>query len=379
MSVSELVTSFTTSCWIPLSKLIISILKTADKVVPNFQSYMTAKKYYSMKKITSSTDKERFDDLIDRLLEVVTSTATFESYVTSYTDYILELGNCLKSDIVYGLLETNFTKGAYGKMIDDFNRILLPKKINDDDDGDDPTESLKTYVKTFSNDFSIVLDKFIENGGYLYTGTCKKTEDPVPTVANLMLDLACANVQAFGVYSVSADDVQTLWASKDNMSEYTPITRDEFLSKIDTNTFELNPEHHTNMDTLKRNLINKQWDLFGKHYILVNNQTPAYFYKATYRHPGDFARLDEIQLRNTVNCYPNNYEDHTRVAFATFYFKKNTDVELTSYWMTTKKNTDFLSEFDVNLFDWEVIDCATFVGVVSATDLPDNVQKSVLH
>jgi hypothetical protein len=379
MSISDLVTSFTTSCWIPLSKAIIQILKTADKIVPNFQSYLTVKKYNSMKKITESTDKERYDDLIDRLIEVVASNTSFESFVTNYSEYIVELTNCMKSDAVYSSLETNFTKGAYGKMIDDFNRVLVPKKT-DDDDGDDPAESLKTYVKTFSNDFGKVLEKFISEGGHLYTGSHDKTDDSVTDVANLMLDIACNNIQVFGVYSVAGESVVTLWASNKEMSKFAEITFSNFLSKIDTNTFELNPEHYTNMETLKRNLINKQWDLFEKHYTMLNNQSGIYFYKATYKHSDDYGKLDETQLRNTVNCYPNNYEDHTRVAFAVFYFRKNTeDVDMWSYWMTTKKVDDFLSKYDSDLFDWTLIDHAEFTNVISVTDLPENVQKSVLH
>jgi hypothetical protein len=104
---------------------------------------------------------------------------------------------------------------------------------------------------------------------------------------------------------------------------------------------------------------------------MLNNQSGIYFYKATYKHSDDYGKLDETQLRNTVNCYPNNYEDHTRVAFAVFYFRKNTeDVDMWSYWMTTKKVEDFLSKYDSDLFDWTLIDHA---------DLPENVQKSVLH
>ena len=115
--ISQLLTSFSSNCWIPFSKALIPYLKTLDKVIPDFQLYFNGKKFNSTKKLNLS-DKERYDQLIDQIIFLVNTNDQFKQYSTNYVKFIEELGYTLKSDNVYSLLSTNFTKGSYGKMVD---------------------------------------------------------------------------------------------------------------------------------------------------------------------------------------------------------------------------------------------------------------------
>jgi hypothetical protein len=376
MSITNLITSFTTSCWIPLSKALVSLLKTLDKKIPNFQLFFNAKKYNSTNKV-NFTDKERYDVFIDELMKLVKTEVSFTPFTTNFIMWSQELEYCLKQEQVYVLLSGNFLKGSYVKMVDDINRLLIPKNTKDDDDDNDniePTENLKKWVKNYSQDLLTILDDCVKNGYYLYKSEYITTDDDITPVCEKMLNLENS---VFSIYSVSFDKIIALWVS-DKFLELESVDLSEYVSILTDPkySFNLNPEHQTNIDTIKRNYINKQYDLFKSHVKMLIRNNSLYFYKAIYLHSDDYNDYSELQLSNAVNSFPISFEDYAKNAFALFYFTKNDKITVTTYWMTNKPSNLVLSGYDHDLFEWLDSDYNDFL---SASMIHINDRYSILH
>ena len=80
----KLIINFTTSCWIPSCKALITFMKTLDKKIPNFQLYFNAKKYNSTNKV-NITDKERYDALIGEIVTLVRAEESLKVYLNFHT------------------------------------------------------------------------------------------------------------------------------------------------------------------------------------------------------------------------------------------------------------------------------------------------------
>lgn len=141
-------------------------------------------------------------------------------------------------------------------------------------------------------------------------------------------------------------------------------------------SFNLNPEHLTNMDTIKRNYINKQFDLFKAHVNMLSRSNSLFFYNATYLHSSDYNSYSELQFLNAVNSFPTSFEDYTRNAFALFYFIKSDCVTVDTFWITSKPVEQILSDYDKNLFDWKESSCDDFL---TSSEKYKNANLSMLH
>jgi len=353
MSIQDLIKSFSTNSWIPLSKGLISILKTLDKKILNFQLYFNPKKYNSTNKV-NYTDKERYDTLIGELIVYIKNETTLKMHTINYDNWVFELENWLKQESVYNCLSTNYLKGSYNKVIDDINRLLIPKTNNEDDeDNNDLTDSIKKWVKYYSYDFDNYLQFAIDNGFLLYKNEIKTKDDDMTPICIQMLE---QENQLFSIYAVKTleneNEIIGLWVGNDLPFE--PIEKNEYLEFV-TNpefVFNLNPEHQTNIDTVKRNYINKQFDLFTLHVKMLIKNNEMFFYKGKYLHSEDYNTYSELQFTNAVNSFPISFEDYTKNAFALFYFTKEEELTINSYWITTKPIDNLLSTFDKELFEW---------------------------
>jgi hypothetical protein len=380
--IPSLITGFTTSCWVPSAKALIVFLKTLDKKIPNFQLFFNAKKYNSTNKVSLS-DKERYDVMVEQLIEQVCIEESFKIHTFNYGKWIYELTRCLKSEIVYGNLSSNFLKGSYGKMIDDFNRILLPKSSGDDDDEtEDPTENLKKYIKNYSQDFDKIVKECVSNGYKLYKSIHLNQEDDDTPIKEEMLKQEHPVFSIYAFREIYYEDFNCtkckllgLWIS-DKVLEYPEIDLDEYLALIKDIVFNLNPEHLTNMDTIKRNYVNKQWDSFKAHVKMLESNNSLFFYKAIYSHSADYDSYSELQFANAVNSFPISFEDYTKNAFGIFYFDKGENVTVTTYWITSKPIEQVFSSYDKGLFDWIKSDCSEFL---TSGELHLGASTSMLH
>jgi hypothetical protein len=382
MSIQKLVSSFTTSCWVPSCKALVTFMKTLDKKIPNFQLYFNAKKYNSTNKVNLS-DKERYDIFIEQLVEQISAEETLKIHTFNHELWIYELIKCLKTEVVYMSLSVNFLKGSYGKMIDDFNRILLPKSSDDDDDIEDPTENLKKQVKNYSQDFDKIVEECVLHGYKLYKSEHDIQEDDDMIIKEEMLKLEFMVFSIYAFHQVYYDNLNKtqnkllgLWIS-DKALEYPEITLDEYLSIVKNIPFNLNPEHLTNMDTIKRNYINKQFDLFKTHVRLLTNANSLFFYTATYLHSDDYNTYNELQYSNAINSFPTSFEDYTRNAFALFYFDKTSlTVNVNAFWITSKPVEQLLSDYDKSLFDWKESNSEDFL---LSSEFYKNASLTMLH
>ena len=357
MSIPSLISNFTTSCWVPGAKALIAFLKTLDK--------------------------ERYDVLIRQIVQHVLSEEVCLAYAINYGQWAVELCSCMKLEQVYSALSANYLKGSYVKMIDDFNRVLLPKNSDEDDDGqEDPTELLKKQVLYYSQDFTKVLEECVGSGYKLYKSTHLNQEDDPTPICEEMLKLEHPVFSIYAFRSVYYEDfnctknkILGLWIS-DKVLEYPEIKPDEYIDLIKDIGFNLNPEHLTNMDTIKRNYVNKQWDSFEAHVKMLESNNSLFFYKGIYSHSADYDSYLELQFANAVNSFPISFEDYTKNAFGLFYFDKSDHVTVTTYWITSKPVEQVFSAYDKELFDWIESDCGEFI---SSSKMHPNASSSMLH
>lgn len=382
MSIYQLVTNFTTSCWIPLSKSVVSILKSGDKNIPNILVFLNAKKFNNANKIIAS-DKERYDALVNELISLVKLDESLQLYTINFNSYITELELTLKSNKVYGLLCVNFLKGSYGKMMDDFNRVIFPKTTDEDDDSEDPTDSMKQYVKNYSYDFDKVLSLEESNGIKFYKSVHDFIGGQDAGTELICNEMLSSNTNVFSIYSEQSDQIIGLWGFLDDAlllvkDNYQPISANDFMNILSSSSqvFSLNPEHSTNLDTIKRNYMNKQSLLFLSHVKLLSNTSGLYFYRGEYKHSCDFNNYSELQFSNAVASFPISFEDYTRSTFALFFFDKQESIQTHSFWVTTKKIESILSSYDMDLFEWSDSDPTEFLN---AQTVYHNAQVSILH
>uniref|UniRef100_A0A6C0EAC6 Uncharacterized protein n=1 Tax=viral metagenome TaxID=1070528 RepID=A0A6C0EAC6_9ZZZZ len=411
MEVQNLVTLFTTSCWSPLTKQLIQFMKTCDK---DTKAFMNAKQYTKMKidqskseetksdepKKLSFTDRDRYNDLVTQICSYVKTQEQLRDFTTDFDLFNTELLNCLKLDSVYELLQTNFAKGSYGKMIDDFNRILNPKKTGGDDDEEDEdiTENIKTYVKSFSPDLLKAVDELIKSGWLVIVESINRhdefsyfpkvdlsDEDEVVNVLQeRMFGLAIFHGhQIFSIYSISenkhvflTDKLVTDGSTCYNASMKDPVT---FINEVNKNVYTLNPVHLINFDTFKRTFFS------GKAYLevlsMLNRKTPCKFYKGKYLASDDYNDYDELKLTNAIKSFSVGYEDYAKFAMAFFFFDKvDGKITVNAYWMLTK-DLSSISEFDRSGFEWnEITNILEFFDAVNNYDNPDkHYGVSVLH
>lgn len=387
MSFTNLIKEFTTNSWIPMCKVLVPLMKTADKSIPNFLSYMNAKKFAQMQKVelSSITDKNRYDVLMDVFVEFLkTKIDTFEKFLTDVDDFMVELIVFLKSDNIYETVKENFTKGAFGKMIDDLNRVLNPKKSSDDDDEtEDPTEKLKTLVKQFSLDFEKLLTEHIDNGAYLYM-----TTHLIDNVGDTLLDISDDNISVFSLYNAKETNSIALWLSyNDSLEKYfkdidsidTTLNMSVYMNHVMSNTFVLNPKHYTNLDTLKRYFTSKDFGMFSRHLNLLKLSNTFYFYKSSYKHNDDFNDYDELKLRNAITSFPNNFEDYAKTTMTLFEFTQTKPINITGYWLLSNEFDKVISLSDRELFDFTVLDTETYIQEISKLESNDDVVVSMVH
>lgn len=373
---SHLQTAFDTNCWIPLSKAVVAVLRTGDKTVPNLQAYFNAKKYNSTFKPESPVDeKGRYDTLMSQLcLLVLSHRSEYDMFTTNFEKYISELENVMQSDSIFELLQSGFSKGSFKSLIDDFNRILLPKSL--DDESDDPLESVKNYVKPYSSNFIDMVDVLNKSGTHLFLSMYET--DLEDDFSGPMNDMLSCNSPVFSIYTSFTTGekycLTSLWLSCDNIPFAKEIGFDDFVTTLQNNLFQLNPCHLTNLDTLKRNYVNKDFDSFKKNTNLIIDclQTPLHFVKATYKFGSDFDKYDELQYTNATQSFPNGFEDYTKYAFVLFFFTKDVtsgSVVVTTYWLTTKNIVDLLPKSDFDSFEFIDSNIDEFLNATSKYDL----------
>lgn len=373
MSQQELIKAFTTSCWQPLSKELIKTMKTLDKEIPNFQLYFNAKKYNNSKKQQYS-DIERYKYFIDAMIDQLIIKNDFDKYLLNKQLFFDNLKICFKS--AYETIDTisvNFLKSSYQNMVNNFNRILNPI-ISDDDDNEneekiDVTEDLKHYVKSYAHNFIELLNLYIGTEGHLY-----ESNDDLENIKNKMFEFSMNKISVLNIYS----DKITLWISKQELENYKNINIETFMKYIDTDCFNLNPIHSTNLDTLKRCYMNKQKDLFVLYLTVLNNNKKIYLYKTDYKFNAEFTELNEMQLNNRINSFPKSLEDYEKLCLAIFYFNKSETIVMNGYWLLLDDVENVIGSFDRDAFIWTEITNDVFVNNIF-NNVSDNVQISILH
>jgi len=349
-SVQNLINAYTGDCFNPLVKTIITQFRD-KQFVQLATDFMNAKKYKS--KNPNATDESRFNDLINNLINAIKETTQLNPYIKN--GFYEELALFLNSH--YDVLQDTFTKGAYPKMIDALNRIFNPKKTKDDDDEDDDNvfENLRKYIKTYSPTFNTLLNDF-----KLYHHTYDlENKDPDDFFTKEIIEMYKNNYIVFNLYHNN----HALWCFHNPNDNFTSLTVEEFMNYIDQTEYTMNSAHYTTLETIKRDYIGKSFDTLKTHLQMIPN---LYFYHGNYNNNSDFNQLNDLQLRNAIQGFPNGFDDDiAKKCLAIFCFNgSEQNIILNSFWLTTQPLNNILNETDYNAFEWTTFNADTFVNSI---------------
>jgi len=134
--------------------------------------------------------------------------------------------------------------------------------------------------------------------------------------------------------------------------EYGKLTYDYIEALFENHTFSLNIAHETNLDTLKRNYMAKNYDLFRENLVMLYRTGIVSLAQSSYKRCKDFNNND--MLAQLIDSFPEGFAEKAKKCFAVFTFDGTTDnVKMTSYWITTGTVNDILDKFDYDCFDWQ--------------------------
>ncbi len=360
-SVQDLINAYTYDCFNPLVKTIITQFRDKS-FVQLATDFMNAKKYKS--KNPTATNESRFNDLMITLTNTIKETNQLNSFIKDgfYDEFVLFLNS------QYDVLQDTFTKGAYLKMIDVLNRIFNPKKAKDDDEDDEnddsPFDNLHKYIKTYSPLIGNLLTDF-----KLYH--CKYNLDNIDFDDFFTKEIINLYKQNYIVFNLYYNN-HALWCFQNSLelnsvnNQFNSLTVDEFLKYIDNDNYVMNSAHYTTLETVKRDYIGKSFDMLKTHLQMVPN---LYFYQGDYKNNSDFNHLNDLQLRNTIQGFPNGFDDDVNKKCLTiFCFNGNEqNINLTSFWLTTQPLDNVLNKTDYDAFNWTNINTEIFVNSIMQT------------
>lgn len=364
VNIQELVSDFSFDCFIPLTKGLISFFREKHTIIL-VSHFMNTKEYKT--KVPTSTNNSRFNDLVTELITLVKENGLLNQFINNnqfYETLLIFMKN------QYDNLSDTFLKGSYSKMIDTFNRIINPKK-NDEDDEDDPLDELKVYIKNYSPE----IINHISNFKLYFREISDDTDDYNDIYVKIMIDFYEKGISVFGIYS----NKKSLWCFIDDnqidKSQFTNISVDKFMECLQKDTYIMNSVHYTTLDTIKRDYIAKSFDLIKIHIKMIPSLK---FYEGLYKNNDDMNELNELQLRNTIQGFPNGFDDDvSKNCMVIFKFNGYIgNLDLVSYWITKKPIENILNNNDLNAFIWKDIDETMFISNIMSSS---TIGTSCLH
>jgi hypothetical protein len=377
---TDLVSSFSSSCEPKFNKDVGKWFGTANKKIKDFQTFFVKKKY--RKSHPDATDRSRYDDMMSTLVATLSEVDEFQKYLVLPSEYFAGLSLAFCSDDGFEQFQANFKKGSYKALAQQLNRVFNPKNKNPSDVLDSVTE-LKSFIKPFAEEFDAQLRTFTDTHKfYTYTTT---TSDPNVDLHQLAVRMYNDGVRMFGVMQEpddSASDKVTCTSffvtdsvlGQDGFSE---VTVDDFLTSVCKEKYVLNPLHYTNMDTLKRDFMSKNKEMFNVHADVFGSTTKLYYYTAHYNHADDYNRLNDDTISNGMGGLVQAFSDYSKKTLAVFVFNGEIgNVSVDSYWLTTQSSDEMMSEFDHSAFTWKD---STFVEFTDNMATDGTLGTVVLH
>lgn len=372
--VSQLINMLTFDCIGPMAKTLVTKLRESNAQTLSGE-FLVGKKYKI--KNPTATDESRFDDLIKTLVSYVELSNVLTPFIKPGFYPALEqfiIGQ-------YPTLKDTFIKGAYSKMIDALNRVFNPKKTNDDDVDDDdafnPIDELAKYVNTWSPELVDLLNlPDVVDCLYLCEIDTINNDYDYDNFYNLeILKFYQSNQIVFNVFCKN----QSLWVSQtpivsNSFKSINKINVDQFMQSLMNNCYQMNSAHYTTLDTLKRDYVAHNITAFKAHILMIPT---LYAYSGNYMANQDFNQLDELQLRNTINGFPNGFDDDVGKNCAViFNFTGTTkNVVLSSLWLCVKPLDKFLNKVDYDAFAWTPL---TIANVVELIEQPHELGVSLI-
>jgi hypothetical protein len=362
-------------CIGPMGKTLVAKLRESGAQTLSGE-FLVGKKYKI--KNPTSTDESRFGDLVKALVSYVELSNVLTTFIKP--GFYPALEQFIVSQ--YLTLKDTFIKGAYTKMIDALNRVFNPKKTNDDDadddDSDNPIDELTKYVKKWSPELVDLLNlpDVADCLYYCEVDTPQNTDFDYENFYNLeIIKFYQSDQIVFNVFCKN----HSLWVSQtpivsDNFKNINKITVDQFMQSLMDNCYQMNSAHYTTLDTLKRDYVAHNITAFKTHILMLPT---LYAYSGNYLSNQDFNHLDELQLRNTINGFPNGFDDDvSKNCAGIFNFSGTTgNVVLSSLWLCVKPLDKFLNKADYDAFVWTPL---TIADVAELIDQPHNLGVSLI-
>lgn len=376
MSVIEkLSTEFKVSCDKPMSKDLMIALKAVKKNV--LDSFLVVKNYKKTK--PDASDEERYTDLVNAVIENVKIDSVLDKYLLNSSDFYLSFTMFLQSEVVFSVIQDEFKKGVYPKMIDKINRMFNPK---DEDDQPISIFDVLVHVKQYSTTFEPLLTDFSTNG-FLYRKLYLTNEhQSILCEKDFVFNFCKKGYDYFGISRDLDEGLIVYIASKTEIKEFKDDSTniDTFLKEVRTGLYNLiSIDNHISLETLKRIYASKKnsFDEFEKILELLEGRKQVKYYKTIYKTPSDYSHISEDNLVNILKGVAKSMEDFTKNIFSLMQLDgKVGNVILNGYWLTIGDIENCLPEFDRDGYYWEFITKEQFL---EGMKLQGNIDTIIIH
>lgn len=372
-SVSDLVNAYSQSCVEPLKKTLGKKLTTVNKDIKNFQAFLVKKQYRKID--PEADDRGRYNAMMVAICNALRTNDELTSMLSDVDGFFTTLSTLFCSDDVHDLFSGDFSKGSFKALATKLNRFFNPKK---EEDSLDAVEDLESYIKPYAPNFGGLVSSSTDLHFYSTGSNGEEVKDDDSSQEAKALTLMKKGVGLMSLVSASDESSLALWVTDCESDAFdTTLTHEQFMVELTSQTFDLNPVHFVGLDTVKRDFMAKNYDLFRSHCTVLAQKCDLNFHSATYKFANDFNEVTEDRITNSVNGFPQKFVDLSRNAFCVFNFDGDVgDVKVNAYWLFTKKVGEVVPRDDYDSFEWSDLTLDEFVEKMQSAG---TIGTSYLH
>ena len=368
--ITKLVPLFLTKC---VNEFNTNLKKYFTATKPSIYDKFTQKKQYNKFHRTAHTekndgtdyvvptDRDRYNALMKAIVEDIQKTGSCEKYLQYPDVYFNKMYDIFCSDETFSVMEGEFKKGAKGIL------LQLGKVFNiEKSDTLDGIDELMIMVKQFQIDsdktagFDTIL-KASANDIYMYART-DESKDPsnetdeerMEFINSLAFPIFDNGINTLCFYEDKTNEKFTSFWLTDNKlgDEFHKVTCDEILSALTRSSFSTGNLYYTNLVSIKRNYMKKNFDMIRHNAYMLktasatykerndvftidsDNPTDLHFYHGTYKMCDGMNEIPEGNISNAIMGFPQSFGELSDYAFASFLFNGEVgNIKIDSYWI----------------------------------------------
>lgn len=363
-----------------LYRSIVDKFKTLDKTIPDFSKFLQAKQY--KKNFPSATDQDRYNNMISECVKYLSSSGSFDKYLSNKEEFFSQLDTFLSSEEIYETTSESFLKGSFKLFSEKIGRIFKPK---DDDDPYLGFNEVHRLVKPYGLKFIEMFTETFSKEGckmYMLESALENPDVTEDHVKAFVYKMCNDNYSFFSTYRQCETETNTtlkiLVACASEITEYRhlEVSLDNFIKTLESEKYEpIYVDAFISMNSLKRLFVVKSRDTTNEIVELLNllkRCLGLHLYQTKYKDVSSFNSLPEENLPNVLKGIVSGGKDYAEGKFnkkyphgvlATFQLNGTVgNLEILGFWASIDPIELCVPEFDMEAFDWVEISLEEYVS-----------------